>query len=82
VSTATAAIASPASSGWVPVAKPTTVRTRLQKAAINETRRAMPDGPAEAEAATIAPASAEISVPLTCGSAAPRAPPTTMPPNR
>jgi hypothetical protein len=64
VSTATAAIASAAHTGWLPVAKPTTVSTRVQPAAARARRRAIPDGPADADAATIAPASADSSVAL------------------
>jgi hypothetical protein len=82
VSTATAAIASAAHTGWLPVAKPTTVRSRVHPAAATARRREIPDGPIEPQAATIAPASAASSVPLICGNAAPRATPATRPATR
>src|SRR5262249_60559283 len=79
---ATAAIAIAAQTGWLPVANATTVRTSARPAEMTATRREIPEGPPEPDAATTAPVSAARRLPLNSGKAAPSAPPTTRPQNR
>jgi hypothetical protein len=79
VSSATAAIAIAAQTGSLPVANATTVRTSASAAEMRATRREIPEGPAEPDAATTAPARAARSVPLKSGKARPKAAPTASP---
>jgi hypothetical protein len=55
VSRATAPIAMPAQTGWLPVANAITVRTKPEAAAISARRLEIPEGPPEPAAATMMP---------------------------
>src|SRR5262245_29231633 len=75
-------MASAAQTGSLPVANATNVSSKLEPAAITATRRATPDGPADAAAATIAPARAASNVALNWGRGAPSATPAKSPQTR
>src|SRR5262245_18374476 len=79
VRTATAAIASAAQTGSLPVAKPTTARTSQAAAAITATRLEIRDGPPEPAAATTMAANGPSRVALKSGSAARSPAPPTRP---